>query len=63
MKKWTFERNVDECSYKVKKILNEYGCKIEYDDEDDLGLIILDVDTQEFIEYKYNDHKADYFEA
>jgi uncharacterized FlaG/YvyC family protein len=38
----------EECVEKILKLLDEYNCKIEYDDE--LGMVIcVDSDTNKFV--------------
>ena len=47
MKKKLYERDIDECAEKIKQILKEYNCYIEFDIELE-AVIIVDKDTLAF---------------
>ncbi len=48
-----FDRDVDECLYKIEQILKEYNCRIEFDV--DFDIIIVDNDSFAFAKYRYNE--------
>jgi hypothetical protein len=40
-------RDLDDCHNKIKALLKEYGCQIEFDEEVQ-DVIIFDLETMEF---------------
>ena len=58
MKKERFKRDVDECADKIKKILAEYNCIIEFCKELN-AIIITDKDTDEFKEIGVSNERQD----
>ena len=44
-------RQVDECEEKIQYLLKEYRCAIDFDEEIK-GVIIYDLDTEEFKQIK-----------
>jgi len=51
------ENDLQECCDKIIKLLIEYNCRIEFDEELN-DMIILDIDTNRFLNFHYDSHTS-----